>query len=178
MSRPLLRARAGRQGRRPTRIVGSLGIHTTMDFANRKVVECHTPGRQGSGNGTWERPAQVSPERPPAVQARSLRRPDPPGRVFGPLNEAELERQTRRALVADGLVVALTDGAVRLSAGLQAELKRPQWEQEDREGGAGGRPDPVAGTPGAAGEWGRGHALPRGAALCASTGESCRELGG
>src|ERR671938_217037 len=25
-----------------TRIVGSLGIHTTIDFANRKVVECHS----------------------------------------------------------------------------------------------------------------------------------------
>src|SRR5207244_9606656 len=25
-----------------TRIVGSLGIHTTIDFANRRVVECHS----------------------------------------------------------------------------------------------------------------------------------------
>jgi hypothetical protein len=49
--------------------------------------------------------------------------------------EAELQRQTRRALVAEGLVAALTDAAVRLSANLQAELKRPQWEQKTaREG--------------------------------------------
>ncbi len=25
-----------------TRIVGSLGLHTTIDFANRRVVECHS----------------------------------------------------------------------------------------------------------------------------------------
>jgi hypothetical protein len=25
-----------------TRIVGSLGIHTTIDFANRQVLECHS----------------------------------------------------------------------------------------------------------------------------------------
>jgi hypothetical protein len=44
--------------------------------------------------------------------------------------EGELQRQTRRAQVAEGLVAALTDAAMRVSAHLQAELKRPAWEQK------------------------------------------------
>jgi len=43
--------------------------------------------------------------------------------------------QIERALIAEGLVAALTDAAVRLRACLQAELARPGWEQKTgREG--------------------------------------------
>jgi len=49
--------------------------------------------------------------------------------------ETELKRQTQRALVAEGLVTALADAAVRLSASLQAELNRQEWQQKTgREG--------------------------------------------
>jgi len=48
---------------------------------------------------------------------------------------SESERQTQRALVAEGLVAALTDSALRLSACLQAELERPGWKDKTgREG--------------------------------------------
>jgi hypothetical protein len=48
---------------------------------------------------------------------------------------AELERLTQRALVAEGLVAALTHSAVRLSICLHGELERPAWKQKTgREG--------------------------------------------
>jgi hypothetical protein len=45
------------------------------------------------------------------------------------------ERQTQRALAAEGLVTTLTNSAMRLSACLQAELNRSEWQQKTgREG--------------------------------------------
>jgi hypothetical protein len=45
------------------------------------------------------------------------------------------ERLTQCALIAEGLVTALTNSAVRLSACLQAEQARPAWQHKTaREG--------------------------------------------
>ena len=38
--------------------------------------------------------------------------------------------QIERALVAEGLVAALTNSALRLGFCLQAELERPEWHQK------------------------------------------------
>jgi hypothetical protein len=40
------------------------------------------------------------------------------------------EAMTRRALVAEGLVTAMLDGARAVSATLQGELQRTHWEQK------------------------------------------------
>jgi hypothetical protein len=44
--------------------------------------------------------------------------------------DSELQRQTTRALIAEGLVAALTDAARNVSATIQGELHRPCWEQK------------------------------------------------
>jgi hypothetical protein len=46
------------------------------------------------------------------------------------MHETELDRERRRALVAEGLATALTEAARRLSRYLQVELQRPEWEQK------------------------------------------------
>jgi hypothetical protein len=47
-----------------------------------------------------------------------------------PMHETELERERRRALVAEGLAAALTEAARRESSYLQSELQRPDWEHK------------------------------------------------
>jgi hypothetical protein len=45
------------------------------------------------------------------------------------------ERLAQRTLVVEGLVTALTNSALRLSVGLQAELDRQEWKHKTaREG--------------------------------------------
>jgi hypothetical protein len=46
------------------------------------------------------------------------------------MHETELDRERHRALVAEGLAVALTEAARRVSRYLQSELQRPEREQK------------------------------------------------